>query len=179
LVDDLRTLLRTADVPALVVTHDHDEAMALADRIVLLRDGRVVQCDTPAELWRAPRDEWIARFLGLGPVLDATITGHVATTQWGTLPVESVVEPGPARVVLRPEALSIEPVGALAGVVADIAFRGARLTARVMLDAGPSLDVPVTSDSPPAVGTRVAVAVAPGSALVYPGGGGGTGGSGA
>ena len=47
LVDDLRAVLRSADVPALVVTHDHDEAMALADRIVLLREGRVVQNDTP------------------------------------------------------------------------------------------------------------------------------------
>ena len=67
LVDDLRAVLRAADVPALVVTHDHDEAMALADRIVLLRDGRVVQSDTPADLWRAPRDEWVARFLVSGP----------------------------------------------------------------------------------------------------------------
>jgi thiamine transport system ATP-binding protein len=66
LVDDLRALLRAASLPALVVTHDHDEARALADRVVLLRDGRVVQHGTLSELASAPRDEWVAAFLGLG-----------------------------------------------------------------------------------------------------------------
>jgi thiamine transport system ATP-binding protein len=177
LVDDLRTLLRAADVPALVVTHDHDEAMALADRIVLLREGRVVQTDTPADLWRAPRDEWIARFIGLGPVLDATITGHDATTRWGVLPVGSGVVGGAARVVLRPDALSVSRDGALAGVVADVGFREARLRVRVQLEAGPSFDVAVDGDSPPAVGSLVSVAVAPGGVLVYPAAGGGAGGA--
>jgi thiamine transport system ATP-binding protein len=65
LVDDLRALLLAAGVPALVVTHDHDEARALSDRVALLRDGRIVQQGTMAELTRAPRDEWVATFLGL------------------------------------------------------------------------------------------------------------------
>ena len=168
LVDDLRAVLRAADVPALVVTHDHDEAMALADRIVLLRDGRVVQCDTPADLWRAPRDEWVARFLGLGPALDATIAADVATTQWGTLPVGRSDVSGAARIVLRPDALSLAPGGSLVGTVADVGFRGARLRARVMLDGGPALDVPVASDTVPPVGSRVSVAVAPGACWFIP-----------
>ncbi len=67
LVDDLRALLAGSGLPALVVTHDHDEARALADRIVLLRDGRVVQAGRPEELSRNPRDEWVARFLGVEP----------------------------------------------------------------------------------------------------------------
>jgi thiamine transport system ATP-binding protein len=67
LVDDLRTLLRAAGLPALVVTHDHDEAGAIAQRVALLRDGRIVQHGTMSELARAPRDEWVAEFLGLVP----------------------------------------------------------------------------------------------------------------
>ncbi len=65
LVDDLRALLRAAHLPAIVVTHDHDEARALADRVALLRDGRVVQQGTLSELASAPRDDWVATFLGL------------------------------------------------------------------------------------------------------------------
>jgi thiamine transport system ATP-binding protein len=65
LVDDLRALLSAAALPALVVTHDHDEARALADRVALLRDGRIVQEGTLSELTAAPRDEWVATFLGL------------------------------------------------------------------------------------------------------------------
>jgi thiamine transport system ATP-binding protein len=65
LVEDVRALLRTADLPALVVTHDHDEAAALADRVALLRDGRVVQQGTIAELTTAPSNDWVAAFLGI------------------------------------------------------------------------------------------------------------------
>jgi thiamine transport system ATP-binding protein len=171
LVEDLGAVLRAADVPALVVTHDHDEALALADRIVLLREGRVVQCGTPADLWNAPRDEWVARFLGFGPVLDATIAGEVAQTRWGDLPVEGTGAAGARRLVLRPEALSLADGGALAGVVTDVGFRGARLRVRVSLDGGPSLDVTVDAagiDHVPVRGATVAVAVAPRGVLVYP-----------
>ena len=167
LVDDLRAVLRTADVPALVVTHDHDEAMALADRIVLLRDGRAVQSGTPAELWHAPCDEWVARFLGFGPALDAVVSGGVAETRWGALPVDVGLD-GPARVVVRPDALSIADGGALAGVVTDVGFRGARFRVRVMLDDGPALEVTVEPDAVPERGARVAVAVASGGVLTYP-----------
>jgi thiamine transport system ATP-binding protein len=65
LVDDLRALLRAANLPVLVVTHDHDEARALADRVALLRDGRIVAQATLAELSSEPRDPWVAEFLGL------------------------------------------------------------------------------------------------------------------
>ncbi len=65
LVDDLRALLRVAGLPALVVTHDHAEAGALAERVALLRDGRIVQQGTLSEIAAAPRDEWVAAFVGL------------------------------------------------------------------------------------------------------------------
>jgi thiamine transport system ATP-binding protein len=172
LVEDLRTVLRAADVPALVVTHDHDEAMALADRIVLLRDGHVVQSDTPADLWRAPRDEWVARFLGFGPALDATIAGSEAITRWGRLPIEGGGRDGVVRVVLRPDALSLAENGALTGTVADVGFRGARLRARVALPDGPTLDVALDETRVPRIGAQVSVLVAPEGVLVYPSDGG-------
>ncbi|MDQ1465865.1 MAG: thiamine transport system ATP-binding protein [Actinomycetota bacterium] len=170
LLDDLRAVLRASDVPTLVVTHDHDEAMALADRVVLLRAGRVVQSGTPTEIWNAPVDEWVARFLGFGPVLEATIAGAVATTRWGVLPVGG--SDGAARIVLRPDALSLADQGAISGVVTDIGFRGARFRIRVSLEGGPSLDVTVDAGEVPERGSSVSVAVAPGGVLVYPAAGG-------
>ena len=173
LVDDLRLVLRAADVPALVVTHDHDEAMALADRIVLLHDGRVAQDGTPAELWSAPRDEWVARFLGFGPVLDANVAGSVATTRWGAIGLhERSAVTGAARIVLRPDALALADRGTLTGTVADVGFRGTRLRVRVELHDGPPLDVAVDFDRAPSLGAEVAVAVAPDGVLVYPAEGG-------
>jgi thiamine transport system ATP-binding protein len=75
LVDDLRALLHAARLPALVVTHDHDEAGAIAQRVALLRDGRIVAYGTVSELTREPRDEWVAEFLGLRPRARARYAG--------------------------------------------------------------------------------------------------------
>ena len=64
-----RALLREAGIPAIIVTHDRDEAFALADRVAVLKAGRLLQCDTPERLLAAPADAWLARFIGYDNVL--------------------------------------------------------------------------------------------------------------
>jgi len=71
-LEQLRLILHTTRVPAIYVTHDQEEAFALADRILLLHEGRIVQAGTPAEIWRAPASAWVARFLGMGNVVQGT-----------------------------------------------------------------------------------------------------------
>src|SRR5262245_17461484 len=68
---DLAGVLRVAGATALVVTHDHDEAFTLADRVAVMRAGRIVQTGPPDEVWRLPADEGTARFLGCGLFLPA------------------------------------------------------------------------------------------------------------
>ena len=70
LLREIRSLLDRTQLPALYVTHDHEEAFALADRIVVMRAGRVVQAAAVADVWRRPADEWTAAFLGFGPAVD-------------------------------------------------------------------------------------------------------------
>ncbi len=65
LIDDIDQLLETTATPAIYVTHDHDEAKAIADRIVLMRAGRIVQQGTWDSLIGDPVDEWVERFLGV------------------------------------------------------------------------------------------------------------------
>ena len=72
LTAELATLLSDLDVQAIHVTHDQNEAFALADRVAVMRDGRIVQEDTPEALIDAPRDAWTARFLGLRELIPAT-----------------------------------------------------------------------------------------------------------
>lgn len=71
LVLQVQRLLREQGVTVLAVTHDRDEAFTMADRIAILRDGRLVQVGTPDELWRAPADTYVARLVGLS-VIDGT-----------------------------------------------------------------------------------------------------------
>ena len=57
----------------LAVTHDQGEAFALADRVVVMRDGRIAQAGTPLEVWQRPASEFVARFLGFDNVVEATV----------------------------------------------------------------------------------------------------------
>ena len=84
LLDEIRALLDRLDMPSLYVTHDHDEAFAVADRIAVMRDGRVVQAGPPTELWRAPADAWTAAFLGFGPRVPGTVRDGCLHTPWGS-----------------------------------------------------------------------------------------------
>lgn len=68
LTREIRLILRSTGVPAIYVTHDQEEAFSLADRILLLSEGRIIQLGTPEELYRSPRSSWVANFLGLGTV---------------------------------------------------------------------------------------------------------------
>ena len=183
LLVELRDLLEAAALPTLYVTHDHDEAFALADRVVVLRDGRVAQQGPPRDVWLNPADEWIAAFLGFPPAVDAAIDGGVARTPWGVLSVlreslpvisEAVGQPpreiGPVRVVLRPGALRMDAEGPLIGRVEQLMFRGDRTLARVRLGDGPPLDVTVEGKTgeAPGPGSTVRVSVDPTAILIFP-----------
>lgn len=93
----LAATLRATHTTAVHVTHDQDEAFALGDRVGVMMDGHLRQIDTPAELWRRPAREDVARFLGYGPVIDAATA--VALGGQGRLAVgpEALV-PGDVRV---------------------------------------------------------------------------------
>ena len=65
LVEDIRRLLERQKAAALYVTHDHDEAMAISDRVAIMRDGRIVQSGPYPQLAAAPADRWVAEFLGV------------------------------------------------------------------------------------------------------------------
>lgn len=70
LLHELRAILHRTQIPAIYVTHDQEEAFAIADRILLLHEGVLVRTGTPAEVWRDPQSAWVARFLGVGNVIE-------------------------------------------------------------------------------------------------------------
>ncbi len=70
---ELRLILHSTQAPAIYVTHDQEEAFNLADRILLLHRGKIVQSGPPVEVWRAPASAWVAGFLGAGTILRGTV----------------------------------------------------------------------------------------------------------
>ena len=115
LVPELSALLRRIGMSALYVTHDQEEAFAIADRIAVLDGGRLVQIATPQDLWRAPANEFVARFLGFENFSDVRVRSGTAVTQWGA--IQTDLPDGDHRVVMRPDAVSLHPDGDLIGTV--------------------------------------------------------------
>jgi thiamine transport system ATP-binding protein len=135
LADDLAGLFSRLSVSVLLVTHDHDEAFALGDRVAVMAAGRIEQIGTPAEVWSTPETARAARFLG-----------------WNVLSLDGI------EVAVRPEALAITPDGRLRGTVVSHTFRRDHFRVRVELDDGRELEVAVSEAAPPP-GTHIGVAV--------------------
>jgi len=124
LTGELRHLLAGLGVTALYVTHDQQEAFGLADRVAVVDHGRALQVGTPEEVWHFPAGERVARFLGLRNVLEAVVEGGRARTAAGPVPTPPGIASGPARLLVRPSAFSIDPTGEIEGVVRSRVFRG-------------------------------------------------------
>lgn len=116
------------------VTHDQEEAFAIADRIIVMNDGRIEQAGAPQELYQRPRNTFVARFLGMENVLDASVVSHdppVVNTALGDLAV-TAMEPelsGDVILLVRPEAARPAPQGGQRTNVIDgrleaVSFRG-------------------------------------------------------
>ena len=91
LLNDLKQLLDVTDIPVIYVTHDQEEAFAVADRIMILNNGKIVQSGTPQEVYSFPKNIWIASFLGLHNQLDGKVVSldpFTVDTLIGSLQVE-------------------------------------------------------------------------------------------
>ena len=103
--EELRELIaelqRASALTTVVVTHDQREAASLAHRISVLEAGRILQTGTPAELYRAPASEAVARFLGATNLFEARVTGGVAVCPLGELAVQ--LQEGPALLCIWPQ----------------------------------------------------------------------------
>ncbi|HSS69056.1 MAG TPA: ABC transporter ATP-binding protein [Casimicrobiaceae bacterium] len=114
--DEVRRIQRSQNIATLLITHDQDEALSLADRIVLLRDGRLVQSGTPQQLYDAPADAFVAGFIGRANLLDAwAIDPETVETPVGRLvtPAHGRTAGSALKLLVRPERLEV--TGAAAG----------------------------------------------------------------
>ncbi|RNL62208.1 ABC transporter ATP-binding protein [Nocardioides marmoriginsengisoli] len=151
LATDLHDILRRAGTTTLLVTHDHEEAFAIADRMAVMRAGRIVQSGDLAEVWAHPTDAWAARFLGYAGVL----SGEQAAV------LRAVIDPSGSwtEVALRRSALVVDPDGPLSGVV--LAARVSPEQTRLEVDVDGLGTIAAVADParPAAVGERVRLAV--------------------
>jgi thiamine transport system ATP-binding protein len=120
LTRELRGMLSAVGQTAIHVTHDHREAFALADRVVVMRDGSIEAVGDPHELWRRPRNEFVARFLGHETIVDVEVSAEGALFWQGRHVGEVPTEPSdsPADFQGRRSARAVVPASAVSPAIA-------------------------------------------------------------
>ncbi|GGX97718.1 ABC transporter ATP-binding protein [Streptomyces minutiscleroticus] len=167
LVVELRELFDRLGTTVLAVTHDQGEAFALADRVVVMREGRIAQSGTPLEVWQRPADEFVARFLGFENVAEGTVTGEAADTPWGKVPVPAGSPRGPVRLLVRPAGVRLaDPADGLRCTVAARTFRGTHVAVRLQPERAPRLEAACALGDAPEPGDTVGVAFDPAEIVV-------------
>ena len=169
---EVRAVLRDSGATALLVTHDQEEALSLADVVAVMRDGAIVQAADPQTLYRDPVDAELAGFLGEAVLLAGKLHDGHADTALGRLPTRGADGLGQTHgsVMLRPEQIVCrEPrAGAPHGRVLATQFYGHDATARISLPdpACPEITARAAGHRLPTVGDEVSLIVE-GTALAY------------
>ena len=164
--EELRRILQARNVAVVLVTHDPEEALGIADRIALMRNGRIIETASPADLFRMPQTPDGAAIFPDSQLIHGAIRGGVVETAFGRF-VTDVDRDGPATIVFRAGALLAAPDPAGALRVVDIRFTGPGWTAYL---AGGVEDhfIRVRMSEPPEPGARVSLTADPAGQFVFP-----------
>ncbi len=138
---ELLAFHRSSGATTIYITHDQREAMALADRMAVMRNGTFLQIGTPQDIYDRPRSRDVAEFIGQGVVVPVRYAENRAELDGLAFPAEAVAgqAPGAALAILRPEAIEILPEGeteGLAGTIRGTFYRGGTWEAELELASG-------------------------------------------
>ncbi len=169
--EEVRQILREAGATAVLVTHDQEEALSIADRVAVMLEGHIVQVGPPEELYHRPATRTIADFIGDVQFVSGVAFGRRAMTTLGDIPLHAAHE-GPVDVMLRPEVLRLAPIGeggehAVPATIVSRAFFGHDQLLTLRLDSGITLKARLGAYGGFRPGDRVGVSVR-GGALAFP-----------
>jgi iron(III) transport system ATP-binding protein len=154
---ELAQILRAIDVTVLFVTHDREEAFSLADRIALMRDGKVIQTGGAEDVYFSPADRWAAEFVGASNFVGGRLAGDLVETLVGRFPVANPNGDHDVDVLIRPELLELRPDQSGPAEVVGREFRGHDVFYEVRLPDGKTLVAQRPSTEVVPLGARVAL----------------------
>jgi iron(III) transport system ATP-binding protein len=178
--EDIRALQQRLGLTVVYVTHDQEEALAVSDRIIVMKDARIVQDGSPRDLYERPASRFIADFIGNANIVPATIArgdGDMGIATLGglelQLPMRGAGE-GPGQLAVRPQAFRLraggpEP-GEIAATVRKAAYLGSHMEYGLALDGLESEAFVIAGNvsTPHAAGERVGVSIDPAGAAIIP-----------
>ncbi len=138
--NEVRRILKEAKMSAILVTHDQEEALSVADRIGVMDQGRLVQIGTPEEVYYRPKTKFVAQFLGRTNLFSAQATGLEAHSNIGSIMLDKPAR-GDVMISIRPEHLTLEQAtpancSGTCGVIQNREFKGHDITYLIKLDRG-------------------------------------------
>jgi iron(III) transport system ATP-binding protein len=164
---DALAVLRDAEVATLLVTHDPDEAMRMADRIALMRAGRLIQLAEPSDLYHRPANRFAASFLADINELQGVVEAGSAKTPLGEVTAAGYAEGARVDVLVRPEGVLLDGEGHCGAEVIAARSLGAYSVIEARLDEGQTVRSRLPISDPPAEGARVNLRLDPSKAFVF------------
>jgi iron(III) transport system ATP-binding protein len=160
---ETKAVLRRAGATAVLVTHDHSEALGFGDRVAVMRGGRLLQVGTPEEVYERPEDRFVAGFLGAADFLPARRgEGDMVLSDLGAVGPVAVPAAGELAVMVRPHELTFEPDDQGRATVTAREYQGSSTLYEVTLDSGERLFSRQSPEVGWAAGTRVRLRVVDG-----------------
>ena len=186
---ELKQLQTQVGITFVYVTHDQEEALTMSDRIAVINQGKVEQAASPQDLYEEPANAFVADFLGVSNLMDATVAGPSATGNGAEVRLSDnfsvdvrggdIAHRGQAKVVIRPERIGVEPAGSpgpnrLPGLLTNVVYHGSSLQLAIQLASGHAVTavVPNSGDDTASAwspGTAVACHLPPAGLRVLPG----------
>jgi putative spermidine/putrescine transport system ATP-binding protein len=166
--DEIRRVQRDVGTTTLFVTHDQEEALAIADRVGVMNAGRLDQIAPPTELYASPATAFVGEFVGLSNRIPAQVVDGTVRVLGSEIPALAGSATGSGLALVRPESVSFEPAADGAATVVSVAFLGPVSRATAALDDGTLVVAQVASGAAAAlfVGARVRMRIDPAPVLV-------------
>src|SRR5688500_13503117 len=161
---ETKAVLRRAGATAVLVTHDHSEALGFGDRIAVMRSGHILQIGSPEELYDFPEDEFVATFLGSADFLPARrASGGVALSDVGPIGPLDLPSEGELAVMVRPHEVTFEADDSGPATIAGLEYQGSTILYELALDSGPRLSCRRPPSPRYEAGARVRIGLLEGS----------------
>ncbi|MBA2246900.1 MAG: ABC transporter ATP-binding protein, partial [Chloroflexia bacterium] len=159
---DVRAILKAARTTAILVTHDQEEALSLADQMAMMLDGTIVQTGRPEDLYHRPATRAIASFIGDAQFLPGDADGETVVTALGSSPA-ATAGPGPVDALIRPEMIVLTPDSdertGTPGRIVSRQFYGHDQVITIELERGETIEARVGGHYPVFPGSRVRLGV--------------------
>jgi iron(III) transport system ATP-binding protein len=164
---EVARILRHLDTAAILVTHDQEEALGMADQVAVIRNGEIQQVGTPEDIYYSPSTVFVANFVGHADFIPGLVSGSVIHTEIGIFPCPTELTSGPVTVMIRHESVNSKAGGVLA-TVEEREFLGGEILYRLRLPSGATIHLEQRRPVHWPVGHQVPVEVHLPNVVVFP-----------